>query len=160
MAGNDDRPKLTYAERDKLRREGGHGPGGARPKGRYAEARAERAQQEYVKELDKLFTSEKGGAEGESYATAVREAHGSSDLATACRAYLDNVGTPEDPALASCFLDSGESDLVVAALDALLAVQAAGGLEVSSGLRSQLRMLAQGFDNDAADRAEELLEGL
>jgi hypothetical protein len=60
----------------------------------------------------------------------------------------------------SLFLDSGERELVLAGLEALRALQEASGVEVSAGLRSQLRMLAEGADGDVADAAEEILDDL
>ena len=68
----------------------------------------------------------KGGAEGERLAREMREARGTPDLAGACRAYRDAVGLPEDPAQLSLFLDSGDPELVLAALGALRAAQAGG----------------------------------
>lgn len=156
---SDDRPKRTFSELDRMRREGG-GPGEPRPRGKAAEARARQATSAYLKEADKIFASGQGGAEGERLAAEIRQSHGTPELAGACRAYLEAVGPPRDPSLLSLFLDSGESELVVTALQTLLELRREGALEPTAGLRSQLRVLEQGFDDAVAEAAEDLLAEL
>ncbi len=164
MSGRDDdrsyldRDKLTYSERDRLRREGGAGRDA--PRSGVSKARAEQATKEYLKQIDGLFASDSGGAEGERLARAMRDAHGTSGLAAACRAYRDAVGLPRDPSLLALFLDADDDELVTSALEGLRALQEAGGLEVTRGLKSQLRLLAQGPDDDAAEAAEEILDAI
>jgi hypothetical protein len=152
---SDDR-KLTYSERDRLRREGGQA-GGRRPS-RREEADEERRSYEALVAADALFTDEKGGQEGKALADAVRAAHGTSDLPSACRAYLETVGRPATAELASLFLDSGEKELSLVVLDELLRKKAAGDLELDGGLKRQIRILSEDFDDDLASRAEDLLE--
>jgi len=120
-------------------------------------ARAAEATRAYVKELDKLF-SDTGGGEGEALAKAVHDAHGSPELAAACRTFVEALGVPRDVALLQAFLDADDPSVVVPALEALRALQRAGELAASPGLRSQLRVLAQSFDDDVAGVAEEILE--
>ena len=107
-----------------------------------------------------MFSKNPGGAEGEHLANAMRDARGTPGLADACRAYREAVGVPEDASLLSLFLDAGESELVLTGLDALRSAHSGGKLHVTSGLRTQLRLLAQGPDDDVAEAAEELLEEL
>ena len=154
MAGDD--RKLTYSERDRMRREGGGSGGG--PRGRQAKIEEERRSQDARVAADALFTEEAGGREAQPLADAVRAAHGSPELAVACRAYLEGVGPPKTAALASIFLDAGEKELSVLSLDALLGMKSAGTLELEGGLKRQIRILSQDFDDDLASRAEEILE--
>ncbi|MGH0037839.1 MAG: hypothetical protein ACQGVK_22650 [Myxococcota bacterium] len=156
---SDDRPKRTFSERDRMRREGGGDPAG-RPRGKAAEARVRQATTEYLKEADKLFASGAGGAEGERLAGEIRKSHGTPELAGACRAYLEALGPPRDASLLALFLDTGDSELAVLALQALLELRREGALEPSAGLRSQLRVLEQGFDDAVAEAAEDLLAEL
>lgn len=161
MSGDDDHRswddrKKSFSELDKQRREGRSS--GDRPRGPVSEARLKAASDQYRKSLDSMFTGSQGGAEGEGLANAIRDAQGTPGLAEACRAYRDAVGMPDDPTLLSAFLDAGDAALVVAGLEALVAGRASGRLEIGRGLRSQLRMLVDGPDADAADLAEELLE--
>jgi hypothetical protein len=166
MSRDDDRPswtdreKKSFSELDRMRREGGGGGGERRPQGKHAQARADAASKQYRKEIDSLFSKGKGGAEGARLAQAMRDAHGTPGLADACRAFRDVVGIPVDPADLGIFLDSGDSELVVAALEALLAQQEAGSLTLSSGLASQVRMLSQDADDAIAEAAEDLLGAL
>ena len=60
----------------------------------------------------------------------------------------------------SCFLDAGERELVLAGLAALRVCREAETLQMSAGLRTQLRMLAQDSDDEVAEAAEDLLEAL
>jgi hypothetical protein len=152
---SDDR-KLSYSERDRLRREGG-GSGGRRPS-RQQEAEEERRSHEALVVADALFTDEKGGQEGKALADAVRAAHGTTELPTACRAYLETVGPPATAELASIFLDAGEKELGVVALDELLRKKEAGDFELDGGLKRQIRILSEDFDDDLASRAEDLLD--
>jgi len=152
----DDR-RRSWKEIDQ-RRDGARPSDERRPRNKAAEERTVQATQEYIKEIDKLFSPEAGGSEGAALAKAVRDSHGTPGLADACRALRDAFGIPRDAQLLSIFLDANDPQLVVAALEALLELQKAGELEVSKGLSSQLRILAQDFNNDIADVAEELVE--
>lgn len=153
----DDDRKLSYSERDKLNRERGSG-GGSRPQsGRARAADEERARQAMIS-AESLFSEQPGGDLGKELAKAVRAAHGTPDLPAACQAYVDELGAPANNELASIFLDSGQKDLGVLALDALLEKKAKGALEIEGGLKRQLRILSEDFDDDLASRAEELLE--
>lgn len=159
---NDDRPKLSWAEIDK-RRDGssrGRDQGDRRPRGKAEEARDREVKDDALEKADALFSLEKGGHEGEGLGKAMRDAHGSPAFLDSCREYREGVGMPTDPALLSLFLDTGEPDFMVAALESLLALQAAGEVEFGSGLKSQIRTLAGDFNNDVAELAEELVEGL
>ena len=163
MSGDDnksfDREKKSFSELDRIRREG-HSPGERRPRGPGDQARVDAAAKQYVKKLDGMFTSAKGGNQGEQLAKAVKDAHATPKLAEACRAYRDALGMPEDGALLGIFLDSGDSELVVAAIEALGGAHEAGSLSITKGQKTQLRTLALGSDDAVADAAEELLEAL
>ena len=152
MAGDD--RKLTYSERDRLRREGG----GGRPKSGRARADEEKRSREALKTADALFTDEQGGQDGKALANAVRAAHGTPGLADACRAYSDALGAPTSLELVSIFLDAGDKTLSVAVLDELLRQKGANGLALEGGLKRQVRILSEDFDDDLASRAEEILE--
>jgi hypothetical protein len=151
----DDDRKLTYSERDRLRREGG---AGGRPRTGRARIEDEKRSREALAAADSLFTDEQGGQEGRVLADAVRDAHGTSGLVEACRAYLAGVGRPKSAQLLSIFLDADDKALRIEALEALLSQKGAGGFELGGGLKRQVRILAEDFDDDLASRAEELLE--
>jgi hypothetical protein len=152
MAGDDQ--KLTYSERDRMRREGG-----GRPKSGRARAQEEERSQEALKVADSLFTEATGGGqEGKALAAAVNEAHGTPELPGACRAYFAALGPPSSLTLASIFLDAGEKEMSVAVLDELLRQKDAGALDLDGGLKRQVRLLSEDFDDDLASRAEDLLE--
>jgi hypothetical protein len=154
--GNE-RERRSWREIDRMR----DGSGGSRergPRGAAEQARADAASRAYRRQLDRRFAKGQGGAEGQQLAKAMRDALGTPALPDACRAYRDAVGPPEEAALISLFLDCGDPELIRVGLDALRSACEAGGLEPSSGLRRQLRMLAQDVDDDVADAAEEVLE--
>jgi len=158
---DDDRPRERLSWREVDRRRGGARQRPEdRPKSAFEIARDSAAAKAYTKKLDGLFVTSKGGAAGERLAREMREARGTPALAGACRAYRDAVGLPEDPAQLSLFLDSGDPELVLAALAALRSAQAGGTLQPTSGLRTQLRMLTQDANDAVAEAAEELLEAL
>ncbi|MEM9173599.1 MAG: hypothetical protein AAGC67_00045 [Myxococcota bacterium] len=144
--------KLTYAERDRLRREGERPSSGRR---RTEEAKASKAA---LAAADALFSDEQGGREGEVVAEAVRAAHGSPELSSACRTYVDAVGVPRAFELISIFLDAGDKALSIAVLDELLRQKGEGGFALHGGLRRQIRLLSEDFDDDLASRAEALLD--
>jgi hypothetical protein len=154
----DDDRKLTYSERDRMRREGGSG----RP-ARGGRAKAEEAERsrEALVAADALFVGEageKGGEEGKALADAVRDAHGTPELAAACHVYLDALGPPSSVELASIFLDAGEKELSLRVLDELIRLKQLGKLEIEGGLKRQIRILSEDFDDDLASRAEDLLD--
>jgi len=155
---DDDRPRERLSWREVDRRRGGARPTeDRRPQSAAEQARASAAAKAYTKQLDAMFVKGKGGAEGERLARAMRDARGTPEFAAACRAYKDAVGLPEETAQLSLFLDSGDSELVLAALGALRAAHAGGTLQPSSGLRTQLRLLAQDANDAVAEDAEALL---
>jgi hypothetical protein len=165
MSGGDDedrgdRPRLSWSELDKRRdRPRTHTPE-RRPRGPAAEARARRAAQSYLHQADaKLFGRGTGGAgTAAKLAAVVREAQGTPELDAACRAYQETLGPPAaDPALLGAFLDARDRAIRLAALDVLRDGLAEGRLALTGSLRSQLRMLADGSDDELAERAEELL---
>jgi hypothetical protein len=153
---SDDRPKLTYSERDKLRREGGQG--GGPPRSQRAQQEQANATRSALEQAGSLFSPGKGGAEGAQLETAIRDSHGTPAFVAACQAYLDQVGVPDDPSLLTLFLDSGDRGLLVPALEKLLELKNAASLQVGAGLRNQLRVLEQDRDDTVAGISEELLE--
>ena len=162
MGQDDDRPswvereKKSFSELDRMRREGGSG-GEPRPRSAAAQERATQATKQYVKQIDGTFSSGKG-EQREKLAQAMRDARGTPGLADACRAYRDAVGLPADARHISCFLDTGDRELIVNGLEALRQAHEAGDFEMTTGLRSQLRMLAEDPDDEVAERAEDLIE--
>ncbi len=157
----DERRKLSFSERDRLLRERGRGAGDRRPRGAVQEERSRVATNRYKKQLDAaLFGKGRRVSESDAAARAVRDAHGTPGLAAACRAYREAHGLPEDTALLQLFLDAREPEIVEAALGALEELRAEGRLAASSGLRSQLRLLAQEPDDAVAEAAESLLARL
>jgi hypothetical protein len=162
MSGRDEddreRPKLSWSELDKRRDKPRSHTSERRPRGAAAEARAASATQSYLKKLDQQLFA-KGGKSATPkgrLADAVRDALGTPGLDDACRAYLAEVGPPADAALIAAFLDARDRDVRLAALDALGSAQAPR-VGLTPGLRSQLRVLAEGADDELAERAEEIL---
>ncbi len=161
MSGDEDRPgfldreKKSFSELDRARREKRSG-GESADRSPASQARSRDATRQYLKQIDSLFDGGKR-REVEGLARAMLDARGSPGLAAACRAYLEGAGLPTEARLVSCLLDAGERDLVLAGLDALRPPDGPV-LELTPGLRSQLRMLAQDSDDEIAETAEELLE--
>lgn len=154
----DDGRKLSYSERDRLRREGKLGAKkGERPLSGRDRALDEKRSRLALAAAEGLFTDEKGGQAGKALAAAVRAAHGTKGLAEACRAYLEKVGSPDSVDLASIFLDAGDKSVSLAVLDELLRRKDAGLLELEGGLKRQIRLLSEDFDDELASRAEDLL---
>ena len=150
----DDGRKLSYSERDRMRREGGKRE---RPQSGHDRDVDEKRSRLALAAADALFTDEKGGQAGKALASAVREAHGTKELAGACRAYLEQVGPPASGELASIFLDAGDKQVSLPVLDDLLRQKGEGRLELEGGLKRQIRLLSEDFDNELASRAEDLL---
>lgn len=164
MSGRDDedcgeRPKLSWSELDKRRDKPRSRTPERGPSGAAAEARARTATTSYLAQLDRrLFAkAPRGGAESGRLADAVRAALGTPQLTDACRAYAAELGAPREASLIAAFLDCSDAALRVAALAALAEEVAAHRIVPGTGLRAQLRMLADGPDDDLAERAETLL---
>lgn len=153
-AGYLDRDKKSFSELDQLRRERRDGRDAPRsPVGRQ---RSEQATRAYLKQADAVFAPDKAG----ELAAALLDARGTPGLADACRAYRAAAGLPTQARHISCFLDAAAPDVLLAGLEAARSAREGGTLEVTPGLRTQLRMLAQHSDDAVADEAELLLEAL
>lgn len=152
-----EREKLSWSEVDKLR-DKSRSSHTDRPRGRKTREQSERETREALGAADSLFSEDRGGAQGAVLANAVRDAHGTPALEQACRDYVAALGVPTTTGLLSIFLDSGKPDLIVLALEVLHEQKRAGQLEISGGLKSQLRVLAQEPDDDVAGLSEDLLE--
>lgn len=150
MVPNDGQ-KLSFSERDRRRREG-------KSDERASEGlRSKEATAQYLRKIDQLFSGPKD--EVTQLADAVRAAHGTPQLAEACRQYLDQAGAPTEPALIAMFLDARDRELTVHVLEALRDAIQAGQFEMPRSLQSPLRTLAYGTDDSVASLAEELLGG-
>ena len=159
MSGDDeyDRPRRSWSEIDKLRDRPRSRSDEHRPRGAAAEARSSVATRQYLDRMgDQLFAGGKGDDRSDE-ARVVHEAHGTKELAAACRGYLEKRGRPDDAFLAALFLDAEAVDVQAAGLEALTRLHASGRLSVSSGVRTQLRVLSESSDDDVAYLAEELL---
>ncbi|RIL02608.1 MAG: hypothetical protein DCC71_16145 [Proteobacteria bacterium] len=156
-----ERPRLSWSELDRRRDKPRSATPERRPRGAAAEARSRSATQSYLKKLDSQLFGKggQGGRDGGAakLAAAVRDALGTAALADACRAYLAQCGPPRDAALLAAFLDARDRDVQLAALGALEEEMRADRIAPSAGLRSQLRVLAEGSDDELAERAENLL---
>lgn len=126
----------------------------------WKEIEANQATQAYLKDLDKLFTSSGRSEEAEALVKRLRDTHGTPELAEVCRTFRQELGMPREIALLSIFLDSKEPDLVVEALETMLMLIDADQAEISKGVQSQIRVLAQDFNNDIAEVAEDILAKL
>jgi len=162
VSGRDDddrgeRPKLSWSELDKRRDRPRSGAPERGPRGAAAEARARSATKSYLAKLDGQLFAKKGPGGGQ-LADAVRDARGTPALTDACRAHLEAVGPPRDAPLIAAFLDAADPAIQGAALAALAEEVAARRLTLTSGLRAQLRGLAEGSDDELALRAEEILD--
>ena len=162
MSGDDrswvDREKRSFSELDRQRRER-RSSDEHRPQGKAAQERAAAATKQYVREIDGLF-SKGNKAELERITAAMRDAHGTPELADACRVYHQAAGLPGEASLISLFLDTGDPEMILVGLEALRTGHANGTLKVTSGLRSQLRILSEDADDEVAETAEELLDTL
>jgi hypothetical protein len=154
-----DERKRSWKEIDQMR-DGSRREDHDRPRNAAAQERSEQATQSYLKEIDKLFTSTGRSAEAEALVKQLRDAHGTPELPEVCRTFRDELGMPREATLLSIFLDSNEAEFVIEALKTLAALQGENEIELSKGIQSQLRVLAQDFNNDIAEIAEDILEKL
>jgi hypothetical protein len=153
-----DREKRSFSELDRQRRE--RRPSDEhRPRGKAAQERTEAATKQYIKDIGGLFSQRKK-AEFEQITTAMRDAHGTPGLADACRIYHQAAGLPGEASLISLFLDTGDPEMTLVGLEALRSGHENGTVKVTSGLRSQLRILSEDADDEVAEAAEELLNAL
>jgi hypothetical protein len=160
VSGDDDRedrPRLSWSEIDRRRDRPRGRRDDAEPRGPAATARSRAATASYLRKLDQhLFAKDSKASDPASrLAGEVRDALGTPALTDACRAYLAEAGVPADPALLSAFLDARDRAVQLAALGALADPERT----LTSGLRAQLRTLAEGLDDELAEAAEAALAG-
>ena len=154
-----ERERLSWSEIDK-RRDGARS-GGSSDRPQFETAASKEATQQYLNKLDKqLFSKGKRSAEETALGNAVRDAHGTSGLTEACHAYQKSLGLPVDPILLAVFLDARDPELVVAIVDSIAPACEAETLEMTSGLRAQLKVLAQDVNDAIAEAAEICLENI
>lgn len=154
--GNDDREKLSYSERDRLRRDRAAGHDRP-PQGAGGRRQQEGQREAALKQAESVFSEEGVGTRGDELAKVIRAAHGTAELPEACHAFVEEVGLPKSVDLLQIFIDTSDATLMVPALEALVARKEAGELDLSAGLKSQLRTLAEDPDDDIAGLSEDLL---
>jgi hypothetical protein len=154
---HDEREKRSWREIDRMR-DGSRSQSDSTPRGAAEQARVDAASKQHRRQLERMFSTGRGGAEGTRLAKAMRDALGTPGLADACRAFQEALGEPEDAPHVSLFLDSGDPELVLVGLKALRSGCEDGSLQVTSGFRTQLRMLVEDSNDEVAEVAEELLE--
>ena len=67
---------------------------------------------------------------------------------------------PGEASLISLFLDTGDPEMILVGLEALRIGHENETVKVTSGLRSQLRILSESADDEVAEAAEEFLDAL
>ena len=127
------------------------------PRGRGGQQRQAAQRDAALKMAEAVFSEEGAGERGDELAKAVRAAHGTPDLLEACQTFVAEVGMPKSVDLLQIFIDTGDNALMVPALEALLERKESGELELSAGLKSQLRTLSEDPDDDIAGLSEDLL---
>jgi len=159
MTEEDDRPRRSWAEIDRMRDRPRTRRDERVPRGKAAQARARSATDQYLKKLDKTVFSAgaSGGQSGNEHARRVLDALGTPDLDAACRAHLDAMGPPREPSLISAYLDARDRALRIAALRALETELEAGRVALTGGLLRQVRMLGEDLDDELAEAAEDVL---
>ena len=110
MSGSgDDSGKLSFSERDRMRKEGSDGRSRT-PRSERRQEVAQAGKEQYLRSAEKHLFGGSADEEGERLAKEIRNAHGTKGLPEACRAYLEARGIPKEVSLLGIFLDSQQPE--------------------------------------------------
>jgi hypothetical protein len=153
-----DRDKLTFSERDELRRERRAEGGSPRPRGARAQQRSRWANNAYKRKVEERLFGKKEDAPRRRLEERLREAHDTPNFLRVYREYTKTFGMPESIDLLMLLLDLGEDREILRVLGQLEDAVEAAPQEQRSLLRSRLRNLEMSASSDAvADAAADLL---
>ena len=167
--GDDDRPKLSWSERDKRREKGRTRSAGEPPAGR-AKLESSAAYGRYKSAAEAFFSGSAmpdsladkvdpdgtGRARREALAR-VKAADDAKAFTTQVAAYWSAHGPLDDPYLLERMLSLADDALVEAALAQIALLVEAGGFKAPKSLPMRLQSLELGSDNDDVQQAARAL---
>ena len=156
-----DREKISFSERDRMRREKRRGGGERRPRGERAQQRARAAVGMYKRKVEEHLFGRGKDAARLRLEERLRDAHGSPTFRAAYKEYTRAYGFPPDLGLLVLLLDLEDEREVLRVLEAIEGVVEKAPTEQRSLLRSRLRNLEMSANSDAlADVASHLVSRL
>ena len=163
MADFDDREeKLSWSEIDKRKDRSRHA-GNDRPEfRRKPSAKEEWAKKQYLKEIEKLFSSEKEETEEQKKARKnISSLYGSSKFNSAVGDYIKKYGLPNDWGTLVLILDHRDKKIVIKTLKALREIMDESSPAEQEGFKSKVNILAMiAEDDELQELAEEIVEEL
>ena len=173
MAGNDDRPKKSWAERDKERNRSAHRRE-ERSEQRPTGGQASQAYRSYKTQLNKLFDGAadlpkamqeqlgdspmaKEAQAKRAALAAIVDASSPINMGEALDTYEQTYGYPDDETALTRILDSDDPERVLRALEVLCTVAGERGVKASKALKMRVKNVRMTIDDEDAENAADAL---
>jgi len=138
---SDEREKPSWREIDRRRDRSRHVSRDDRSK-KEKSLRSTWAKEQYLKEVDKLFTGKKGGKEHKTALNAIHRSYGTNKFASSVKKYLQKYGVPDDWSTLMLLLDYKDDDVLVQVIEVMKALAPERTTMEKHGFKDKLEILS------------------
>jgi hypothetical protein len=138
---SDEREKPSWREIDRRRDRSRHVSRDDRSR-KDKSLRSAWAKEQYLKEVDKLFTGKKGGKEHETALNAIHRNYGTSKFASSVKKYLEKYGIPDDWSTLMLLLDYKDDEVLVQVVEVMKALAPERSARERHGFKDKLEIFS------------------
>ena len=138
---SDEREKPSWREIDRRRDRSRHASRDDRSR-KEKSLRSTWAKEQYLKEVDKLFTGEKGVKEHKIALNAIHRHYGTSKFTSSVKKYLQKYGIPDDWSTLMLLLDFKDDEVLKEVIQVMKAVAPERSAMERHGFRDKLEILS------------------
>jgi hypothetical protein len=138
---SDEREKPSWREIDRRRDRSRHASRDDHSR-KEKSLRSTWAKEQYLKEVDKLFTGKKGGKEHKTALNAIHRTYGTSKFSTSVKKYLQKYGIPDDWSTLMLLLDYRDDEVLVQVIEVMKALAPERSAMERRGFRDKLEILS------------------
>jgi len=140
-SNHDEREKPSWREIDRRRDRSRHASRDERSR-KEKSLRSTWAKEQYLKEVDKLFTGKKGGKEHKSALNAIHRAYGTSKFASSVKKYLQKYGIPDDWSTLMLLLDYKDDEVLQQVIEVMKDLAPERSAMERHGFKDKLEILS------------------
>jgi hypothetical protein len=138
---SDERDKPSWREIDRRRDRSRHVSRDDRSS-KEKSLRSTWAKEQYLKEVDKLFTGKKGGKEHKTALNAIHRNYGTGKFSSSVEKYLKKYGIPDDWSTLMLLLDYKDDEVLVQVIEVMKALAPERSAMERHGFKDKLEILS------------------